>query len=136
MDRELYLPKELCADEERREAAGIPGERIFQTKHELGLAMLGRAFDGGMRPQWVLADALYGSSYDFRKFLLDRDQAYALAVNSQQCITHELNQVKVKEFVKTCRMMRGKGFLQGLEPKANAGMSGRLQNYAGLRQRG
>ena len=100
VDRELYLPKEWCADKERREAAGIPLERIFQTKHELGLAMLGRAFDRGMRPQWVLADALYGSSYDFRKFFLDRGQAYVLAVNSQQCITHELNQVKVKEFAK------------------------------------
>ena len=100
VDRELYLPKEWCADKERREAVGIPAERIFQTKHELALAMLGRAFDQGMKPQWVLADALYGSSYDFRKFFLDWGQAYVLAVNSQQCITHELNHVKVKEFVK------------------------------------
>ena len=101
VDRELYLPKEWCADKDRREAVGIPLERIFQTKHELALTMLGRAFDQGMNPQWVLADSLYGSSYDFRKFFLDRGQAYVLAVNSQQCITHELHRVKVKEFVKS-----------------------------------
>lgn len=99
VDRELYLPKEWCGDMPRRKAAGIPRTFTFQTKHQLAMGMLGRAFSNGIKPQWVLADALYGSSHEFRQFLLDHDQAYVLAVSSQQCVTHKFKQVQVKKFV-------------------------------------
>ena len=95
IDRELYLPKEWCEDNERRKAAGIPDEVEFQTKQELAINMLKRAFASGCKPKWVLADALYGSSYEFRKFLLDNSQAYVLAVSKSQCITISLNQIRV-----------------------------------------
>lgn len=99
VDRELYLPKDWCEDMFRRKASGIPADLIFQTKHHLAMVMLRRAFKNGIKPQWVLADALYGSNYEFRKFLLDNDQPYVLAINSQQCVTHNFKQVQVKKFV-------------------------------------
>lgn len=95
IDRELYLPKEWCADKSRMKAAGIPEETTFQTKHQLAMKMLDRAFSHGIHPQWVLADALYGSSYEFRKFLLDKNQAYIVAISRQQHITIGFQQIKV-----------------------------------------
>ena len=75
VDRELYLPKEWCADRQRLQSVGIHEQAIFQTKQQLAIKMLERAFSHGIQPQWVLADALYGSSYEFRKYLLDKKQA-------------------------------------------------------------
>lgn len=99
IDRELYLPKEWCADKSRMKAAGIPEETTFQTKHQLAMKMLDRAFSHGIHPQWVLADALYGSSYEFRKFLLDKNQAYIVAMSRQQHITIDFQQIRVDEAV-------------------------------------
>lgn len=100
IDRRLYLPKEWCEDEERRKAVGIPAEVNFKTKQQLAIDMLKRAYDLNLRPQWVLADALYGSSYEFRKFLLEHDQDYVVAVSKQQVITSGLKRVRVDEAVK------------------------------------
>ena len=95
IDRELYLPKEWCNDRERRKAVGIPDEVVFQTKQELAIGMLKRAFSSGCTPKWVLADALYGSAYEFRKFLLDNSQAYVLAISKSQYININLEQMRV-----------------------------------------
>lgn len=95
IDRELYLPKEWCGDKERRKAVGIPDEVGFQTKQELAINMLKRAFSNGCKPQWVLADALYGSAYSFRKFLLDNSQAYVLAISKSQCLSINFDQIRV-----------------------------------------
>ena len=95
IDRELYLPKEWCDDKERRKAAGIPDEVCFHTKQELAIGMLKRAFSSGCKPKWVLADALYGSAYKFRKFLLDNSQAYVVAISKSQYITINFDQMRV-----------------------------------------
>lgn len=95
IDRELYLPKEWCEDKERRKAVGIPNEVGFQTKQELAINMLKRAYSNGCKPQWVLADALYGSAYGFRKFLLDNSQVYVLAISKSQCLTINFDQIRV-----------------------------------------
>src|SRR4051794_5732784 len=55
IDRELYLPEEWAYDRARREEAGVPEGVGFATKGELAKAMLGRAFEAGMPPRWVVA---------------------------------------------------------------------------------
>lgn len=95
VDRELYLPKEWCADRQRLESAGIPVETVFQKKHQLAIKMLERTFSHGIHPQWVLADAIYGSTYEFRKYLLDKKQAYVVAVSKQQHISMNFQQIRV-----------------------------------------
>ncbi len=50
IDRELYLPREWIADEERRAEAGIPREIAFRTKPRLGRQMLARALAAGVKP--------------------------------------------------------------------------------------
>ena len=95
VDRELYLPKEWCADRQRLQSVGIHEQAIFQTKQQLAIKMLERAFSHGIQPHWVLADALYGSSYEFRKYLLDKKQAYVVAVSRQQHISMNFQQIRV-----------------------------------------
>lgn len=119
IDRQLYLPKEWCENEERRKAVGIPDDVNFKTKQQLAMDMLNRAYALNLSPQWVLADAFYGSSYDFRKFLLDRDQDYVLAVSRQQVITKNLQQVRVDEAVKDFVPQEWKKLSAGVGSKGN-----------------
>lgn len=49
LDRRLYLPQDWAEDSVRREEAGVPEEVPFQTKPQLGRAMLEHAFALGVR---------------------------------------------------------------------------------------
>jgi len=49
IDRDLYLPKSWTDDRARCRAAGIPNEVGFQTKPQLGQAMVERALPPGCR---------------------------------------------------------------------------------------
>jgi SRSO17 transposase len=100
IDRELYLPKSWCDDVERRKSAVIPTDIIFATKQQLAKKMLIRAFEGGIRPRWVLGDEIYGSDSKFRRFLESRYQPYVLAVSSQQRLWIEYRQRRFDEIVK------------------------------------
>lgn len=82
IDRELYLPKSWAEDKPRRKEAGVPEEVTYQSKAELTLKMLGRAFEAGVEVPWVVADALYGSDSAVRRFLEAREQSYVLALRS------------------------------------------------------
>ena len=89
LDRELYLPRTWCEDQDRRREAGIGDEVGFATKPALGLAMLGRAFDAGLPAQWVTADEAYGKDSKFRLWLQKRRIGYVLAVASNQKVPTE-----------------------------------------------
>jgi SRSO17 transposase len=69
LHRALYLPAEwLSAAEyaERREKCGVPGTQEFQTKPELGLALLRSVWDAGVLPgQWLACDEAFGRATDF-----------------------------------------------------------------------
>jgi SRSO17 transposase len=80
IDRELYLPKEWCADPARRLAAHIPETVTFQTKPELARLMVERAQAAGLPINWVVADTVYGHCPDLRLFLEEQGYAYGLAV--------------------------------------------------------
>jgi len=84
IDRALYLPKEWAEDPGRRAAAHVPEAVVFRTKPRLALEMIERALDAGVPAKWVVADEVYGSDGKFRRALEVRDQAYVLAVKSNE----------------------------------------------------
>jgi SRSO17 transposase len=84
IDRELYLPREWADDPERRAAAGVPETMAFRTKPQLAQEMVGRALDAGVPARWVVADEVYGSDSKFRRALEAREQAYVVAVKSNE----------------------------------------------------
>jgi len=100
LDRELYLPKSWCEDTARRRAAHVPAEVGFMTKPQLAQQMIGRALDAGLRPRWVLADEVYGSDSNTRRFLESRGQPYVLAVTSQQRLWVNWEQRRVDHLMK------------------------------------
>lgn len=100
IDRELYLPKCWCEDQERCKAAAVPEEIPFATKQKLAQNMLGRAFEKGIKPKWVLGDAIYGSDSKFRRFLESRSQPYVLAVSPQQRLWMDYRQKRFDDIVK------------------------------------
>lgn len=76
----LYVPDEWANDRRRRREVEIPDEVEFQTKIEIAMDMLQAAFDAGLPHRCVLADAGYGDSGEFRAFLRERGEAYALGI--------------------------------------------------------
>ena len=56
----------------------MPEEVSYQSKAELALKMLGRAFEAGVKVSWVVADSLYGSDSAVRRSLEAREQSYVL----------------------------------------------------------
>jgi SRSO17 transposase len=92
VDRQLYLPKAWAQDGARRAKASVPEDLEFATKPAMAREMVARTLDAGLPCAWVLADAVYGSDYRFRRLLEERGQAYVLAVRS----THTLR------FLETC----------------------------------
>ncbi|MER6358967.1 IS701 family transposase [Streptomyces sp. NPDC001634] len=59
IDRALYLPADWAADDERREAAGVPDEITFATKSQQAARMVADALDAGVRARWFAADEVY-----------------------------------------------------------------------------
>jgi SRSO17 transposase len=80
IDRELYLPMEWIADQQRRQAASIPESVRFQTKPELAVQMLERIFQAAVPIEWVVADTVYGGNLDLRTWLEAHGYHYVLAV--------------------------------------------------------
>jgi SRSO17 transposase len=84
VDRELYLPKEWAADQDRRGEAHVPQRVGFATKPMLAQQMLERAVAAGVPARWVTGDEVYGGDARLRAFLEERDLAYVLAVKATQ----------------------------------------------------
>jgi SRSO17 transposase len=84
LDRALYLPKDWAEDPERRAEAHVPKAVAFRTKPRVALEMIERALEAGVLARWVVADEVYGSDGKFRRALETRDQAYVLAVKSNE----------------------------------------------------
>ena len=68
VDGELFLPEEWfgAAFAQRRKELGVPGERRFETKLQLGLKMLKRVKAHGLPFDLLACDALYGRDSQFR----------------------------------------------------------------------
>ena len=82
VDGELFLPEDWFSPEfaARRKAAGIPAEREFETKPQLGLKMIQRARAQGLPFDWVACDDLYGRGRAFRATLDARQVRYVAEV--------------------------------------------------------
>lgn len=81
----LYLPESWVQDPERRDQAGIPPQVQFRTKWQLALELLDEALQGGLTPQFILADSWYGESHPFRRGLRARHLPYAVALVPKRC---------------------------------------------------
>jgi SRSO17 transposase len=81
VDGRLYLPATWTADAARCAAAGVPAEVTYQTKPELGLALLRQARAAGhLVGRWVTADEQYGQAPSFRDALDAAGWWYVLEV--------------------------------------------------------
>jgi SRSO17 transposase len=82
VDGELFVPAEWFtpAFAERCQDLGLPAERTFATKPELGWQMIQRAQAQGLPFDQVACDDLYGKSRDFRANLDAAHLAYAADV--------------------------------------------------------
>lgn len=97
IDRRLYLPKAWADDPERCARAHVPQDVEFATKPAMACEMIARLLGEGMPCAFVLADAVYGSDFRFRRMLEARGQPYVLAVRS----THALRFLQEWQFVQT-----------------------------------
>jgi SRSO17 transposase len=79
----LYLPESWAADDARRQAAGIPDDVTFKTKHELALDLIDQARAWGLADRIVLADGGYGEDTGFRDALEARQLPYAVGIGPQ-----------------------------------------------------
>jgi SRSO17 transposase len=68
----------------RRQAAGVPDQRMFATKPELARMMLQPALEAGVPAGWVTADEVYGGSPALRGWLEARQLPYVLAVKATE----------------------------------------------------
>ncbi len=82
VDGELFLPEEWfgAAFAQRRSELGIPAERRFETKIQLGLKMVKRVKDQGVPFDLWACDALYGRDSQFRADLAAANVQYAAQV--------------------------------------------------------
>jgi len=80
LDGEVFLPQKWFGEayEAHRQRSGIPDERVFQTKLELGLGMIRRAKANDVKFEAVACDTFYGRSSWFRDQLAeDKIEYYA-----------------------------------------------------------
>jgi SRSO17 transposase len=79
IDGELFLPEAWFtpAYADQRKACGIPAERVFQRKTDLGLQMIERARANGLPFERVACDAFYGRERQFRADLQAKNVLYA-----------------------------------------------------------
>ena len=79
-DFRLYLPKQWCEDERRRQRAHVPDEVEFATKSALGAAMITAAADAGVPFAWATADEVYGRGSKLREACEKEKKGYVVAV--------------------------------------------------------
>jgi SRSO17 transposase len=82
IDGELFIAQRWFSDayRQRRERTGIPRERTFATKLDLGLRMIERCRASGLRFDVVACDSLYGRDRQFRAALRAAGVIYAAQV--------------------------------------------------------
>jgi len=97
IDRALYLPREWTKDQDRRAAAGIPASIRFASKITLAERMLARAFEAAVPARWVVADSFYGRSGLFRRWLEERDRAYAVMIPRTNAIEYQGRRIRVEQ---------------------------------------
>ncbi len=82
IDGELYLPKEWFTPDwaDQRQHLGVPAERTFLRKIDLGLRMVQHAQANGLPFERLVCDAFYGRDAQFRADLQAENVLYAADV--------------------------------------------------------
>src|SRR6266446_698482 len=81
LEQQLYLPETWAADADRRRETAVPEEVTFQTKPQIGIALLRRTRQHGLvKLDWVTADEFYGHNGDFLDDLEALQQRYVVEV--------------------------------------------------------
>lgn len=82
VDGELFLPAVWLspAYADQRKACGVPADRVFQRKIDLGLRMIARARVNDLPFERVACDAFYGRDREFRAELQAKNVLYAADV--------------------------------------------------------
>jgi len=78
----LYLPQAWCDDGERRTAAQVPTEVVFQSKAEIALDLLAQANAWQVPHACIVADADYGDNPAFLNTLETSGEHYVVAVRA------------------------------------------------------
>lgn len=99
IDRSLYLPREWMEDEERRRAAGIPEDAVFETKPQMALRMLERAREAGVPFCWVTGDSVYGDNRDIRTWCESEGKSYVLSVSGKESLWIGYRQYRVNRLL-------------------------------------
>ncbi|MET7356462.1 IS701 family transposase [Streptomyces mirabilis] len=86
IDRALYLPRDWAADEERREAVGVPEGIMFATKLQQTAAMVKNALKLGVRARWFAGDDVY-SGRELRRSMREFGLGYAVGVSHTYTVT-------------------------------------------------
>lgn len=97
IDAELFLPEEWFSSDfaEKRRKLGIPDERRFQTKPQLGWQMIQRARAQGLSFRLVAMDALYGNKQRLRADLDVAGLGYAAEVSARTLVYRKCPRVGV-----------------------------------------
>ncbi|MDA8259557.1 MAG: IS701 family transposase [Betaproteobacteria bacterium] len=96
VDKALYLPPAWTADRPRCRAAGVPEAVGYQSKAELGLALVRRAQQAGhLTATWVTGDSGYGEVPTLRDTLDAEGWCYVLEVPSITPVFTQAAQVAV-----------------------------------------
>ena len=77
LDEQLYLPQEWAEDAARRQKTRVPAEVTFQTKPQIGAALLARS---AVRFDWVTADEEFGGDGALLDALEQRQQRYLVEI--------------------------------------------------------
>ena len=78
----LYLPEIWAKDRQRRKKAGVPSNIGFETKPQIAIEQIRKAFEEGVTPAPVLADAAYGNDSGFRRAITELGLDYMVGVQS------------------------------------------------------
>src|SRR6266567_2318739 len=79
-DFRLYLPKQWCADRQRRGRAQVPEGTVFATKTEQGTEMVTEAVAARVPFSFAAGDEVYGRSSKLRAACEDAGKGYVFAV--------------------------------------------------------
>ena len=101
LDRELYLPQAWALDGERRREAGVPEAVAFATKPELAQRMVARALAAAVPAAWVTGDEIYGDDGPFRRWLVEGNHPYVLAVAGSHPVWRSGTQERADRLIAT-----------------------------------
>ena len=85
IERRLYLPKDWASDRKRRKKCHVPRNIKFRRKWEIAADMIKR-HAGEIPHGWIAADDEFGRAGEFRAWLRNRDERYALDVPSDTLV--------------------------------------------------